>query len=230
MRNFIGLAALSAAAVMAAPAQAAVIVYNSTPTVGWHFGNGNDSTNNAAVLTNDSGYQIYLRAHERLVTPPASDDSGVYSFALGTSPLNFDWGVSANFTATGFGDLNFFNYKGVSALVTVTNLDTSVVRTVNPFVFLDNDYKSGSAQNSIQLNWADLFDPNENGLYEINLSVSGGVFGNGESLSIFAKLGDGLNPGGTGAVPEPASWAMLIAGFALVGASMRRRRTAISFA
>jgi hypothetical protein len=33
----------------------------------------------------------------------------------------------------------------------------------------------------------------------------------------------GLAPGG---VPEPASWAMLIAGFGLTGAAMRRRRTA----
>lgn len=33
-------------------------------------------------------------------------------------------------------------------------------------------------------------------------------------------------PGSIGAVPEPASWAMLIAGFGLVGASARRRRTA----
>ena len=31
---------------------------------------------------------------------------------------------------------------------------------------------------------------------------------------------------GTVAVPEPASWAMLIAGFGLTGAAMRRRRTA----
>jgi hypothetical protein len=31
----------------------------------------------------------------------------------------------------------------------------------------------------------------------------------------------------TGAVPEPASWAMLIAGFGLVGAAARRRRTAL---
>ncbi len=30
------------------------------------------------------------------------------------------------------------------------------------------------------------------------------------------------------AVPEPASWAMLIAGFGLVGATMRRRRTAMT--
>jgi len=37
---------------------------------------------------------------------------------------------------------------------------------------------------------------------------------------------DAQNPG----VPEPASWAMMIGGFALVGASLRRRRTAVSFA
>jgi hypothetical protein len=31
-----------------------------------------------------------------------------------------------------------------------------------------------------------------------------------------------------GAVPEPASWAMLIAGFGLVGVKLRRRRAAIA--
>lgn len=34
----------------------------------------------------------------------------------------------------------------------------------------------------------------------------------------------GVAPPATGAVPEPASWAMLIAGFGLVGGAMRRRR------
>lgn len=33
-----------------------------------------------------------------------------------------------------------------------------------------------------------------------------------------------------GAVPEPQSWALLIAGFGVVGGAMRRRRTALSFA
>jgi hypothetical protein len=31
-----------------------------------------------------------------------------------------------------------------------------------------------------------------------------------------------------GVIPEPASWAMLIAGFGLVGTAMRRRRTAVA--
>lgn len=38
----------------------------------------------------------------------------------------------------------------------------------------------------------------------------------------------GLTIGTSGAVPEPASWAMLIAGFGLTGAAMRRRRAAIA--
>ena len=33
-----------------------------------------------------------------------------------------------------------------------------------------------------------------------------------------------------GAVPEPASWAMMIGGFGMIGATLRRRRTAIRFA
>lgn len=33
-----------------------------------------------------------------------------------------------------------------------------------------------------------------------------------------------------GGVPEPATWAMMISGFALIGASMRRRKVAVSFA
>ena len=37
-------------------------------------------------------------------------------------------------------------------------------------------------------------------------------------------------PAGNGTVPEPASWALMIAGFGLVGASLRRRRKAAAAA
>ncbi|MCG2842180.1 PEPxxWA-CTERM sorting domain-containing protein [Sandaracinobacter sp. RS1-74] len=37
-------------------------------------------------------------------------------------------------------------------------------------------------------------------------------------------IGDPVVPGTPGGVPEPAAWAMLIAGFGLVGSAMRRRR------
>jgi hypothetical protein len=42
---------------------------------------------------------------------------------------------------------------------------------------------------------------------------------------------DASNPGNPNpGVPEPASWAMMIAGLGVVGASMRRRKSAVSFA
>jgi hypothetical protein len=34
----------------------------------------------------------------------------------------------------------------------------------------------------------------------------------------------------TDPLPEPASWAMMIGGFALVGSSMRRRKMSLAFA
>jgi hypothetical protein len=40
------------------------------------------------------------------------------------------------------------------------------------------------------------------------------------------RYGGSLNAGGTGAVPEPGVWAMMILGFGLAGAAMRRRRAA----
>lgn len=39
---------------------------------------------------------------------------------------------------------------------------------------------------------------------------------------------DNINTGASGAVPEPASWAMMIAGFGLVGGSLRTRRTKVA--
>jgi hypothetical protein len=39
---------------------------------------------------------------------------------------------------------------------------------------------------------------------------------------------DAVGPIGGGAVPEPASWALMISGFGLAGAALRRRRTAVA--
>lgn len=45
-----------------------------------------------------------------------------------------------------------------------------------------------------------------------------------------ASLGVRLDTLTAGAVPEPMSWALMIGGFAMTGAAMRRRRPAVSFA
>jgi hypothetical protein len=58
-----------------------------------------------------------------------------------------------------------------------------------------------------------------------------GIDGQGTGIKSFTMSGAFIIASGSftsAVVPEPASWAMLIAGFGLVGATMRRRRAAIA--
>ena len=82
--------------------------------------------------------------------------------------------------------------------------------------------------------WGDLYSANA------FISAFGVGFGGGAGES-FNALADnvvlttdtgsrGYNFAATAAVPEPATWGMMIAGFGLVGASMRRRKMSVRFA
>lgn len=196
------------AAMAAVPAAADTTAYNSTPADGWFYGTGNDySPANTAVLSIDGGDQMYLRFHRTFDTAPASVGN-TYSFALGTDPLSFDWGIDNNAGAN------------ISALLTLTNVGTGQIFSYDPF-FAGNDNESGfgSTQNSFRFNWAPVgFNPNIDGTYRINLATSGLGGGGDRQMRIFAVFG-----AGAGAVPEPSAWALMILGFGLVGAGMRRR-------
>lgn len=61
---------------------------------------------------------------------------------------------------------------------------------------------------------------------DYNDAVVGGIFGNGGPFTGNSNVETWVIRGN--AVPEPASWAMLIAGFGLVGAVQRRRLAAVA--
>ena len=70
-------------------------------------------------------------------------------------------------------------------------------------------------------------------------TVFGGQFGGGWESFLGSmdtvRIFDGVATyseatAGLGGVPEPASWAMMLSGFGLIGAAMRRRQVAVSFA
>lgn len=213
MRKFLVFAA-SAACLLASPAMAAdVVTPNSTgPTGGWQYGNGNDYQPANTLLFQGGGDELALRLHQTFVPAPASDSSGIYHFSLGTDPLSFDWDIGA------------FNHGFDTASLTVTNLLTSQSFSYNPLcpfiVVCINDNTvtaNGSVQNSNRLNYLPVgFDPNVDDTYSVSLTT---YLGNTvqHSLTAYAQIGSGASP----AVPEPATWAMMLLGLGFIGGAMR---------
>ena len=209
MRTMSVLAAIAAAGI-ATPALAQV-VYNSAPADGFNYGTGNNYTPaNAAVQSTPAGpyntaEELALRFHQTGQDAPASDNNGVYSFALGTTPISFDWSVEGS------------QYR---ANITLTNILTGATVSYNPFLPGNDNYAPASdmdlAQNSERLTFNFLsglgFNPNVNDTYSATLTSGG------KSLTAFAKIGSGAP-----AVPEPATWAMMLIGFGAIGCSMRSR-------
>ncbi|GAO40647.1 hypothetical protein SCH01S_50_00140 [Sphingomonas changbaiensis NBRC 104936] len=213
MINHLYAAAAALLTVSVASSAQAATDYNSTPASGWHYGSGNDyAPANTAVLTTVTPYnsdQLYLRWHKTGQVAPASDSNGVYSFALGTTPISFDWG----FTKAS---------APASALITITNLGTAQSVSYDPLFVGNDNYTavgpySTTMQNSARLTFAFLsgvgFNPNINDTYRVRLDVNG-LYGGTQSLSVDAQIGTG--------VPEPATWALMLVGFGAAGLAARR--------
>lgn len=219
MIRMLVLAAVAAFS-FAAPAAAQTVTYNSNPNTPFTYGSGNDYTPaNAAVLTNGS-LELASRFHVNGLPADPSSGTGVYSFALGTTNINFDYSA--------------INYGGPFSTFTVllTNMLTGDTATYINTLIPDANGMARGYQGSQQLRFGFLngsvpsigdlnFDANVNNTYRFDL------IGGDNRLTTFAQIGTGV-----GAVPEPGTWAMMIVGFGVAGAAMRRRRkqAAVQFA
>ena len=195
---------------LAAPAavNAQVVTYNANPTGGFQYGIGNNYTPaNATVLTNGNN-ELAVRFHKTFQVAPASVMNGVYMFALGTTPISFDFSIGG--VTTGGGATS-------NASIFLTNLLTGQTASYNPLFVINDNFTtaSGDIQNSARLNFGFLsslnFNPNVDNTYRIDLTAGG------DTVTSFAQLG-------AGAVPEPTTWAMMLLGFGAMGVSLRRRR------
>ncbi|MEO5493965.1 MAG: PEPxxWA-CTERM sorting domain-containing protein [Sphingomonas sp.] len=208
------LAAVAMGTAIAPVAQAQTTVVNGCPTTPFSYGTGNNYTPcNTYVQTFTNGgdtVELDSRWHVNGVAAPASVGN-TYVFALGSQPLNFDFGVQAN-----------YDLAKVILSISLTNLSTGENHTFDPKVLPDN-YLAGAGrtdtlQNSERLNYGFLFGSNFNANTDVTYKLDWTV--NGNTSTTFAQIG-----AGTAAVPEPAPWMMMILGFGLIGASVRRRRS-----
>lgn len=170
---------------------------------------------------------------------------------LSAAPAHAAVTVADRLSATGTQDI-FFDWIGGAFTARVDGAATNGIADPEIFLFRDNGSSSGALTGA-------LVDQNDDISYPTNLSalisrnlqqgkyvLSVGTynftqaearlgiadFTPGERRFV-ATFADGTTLAGTGAVPEPATWAMMLAGFGAVGFAMRRRanvRTTVAFA
>jgi hypothetical protein len=132
-------------------------------------------------------------------------------------------------------DVDIF-YSDLLAPLTIAHIHCCAARGVNAIIAVDLDRiplpttLSGSFSRSFDLSIADTyraaFITASGGTVELARARLLEAF---DSETAYFNLHTSQFPGGEirgqiGAVPEPAAWAMLIAGFGAVGLAMRRRR------
>jgi len=200
--------ALSAAAIaFAAPAQAAIVVGGFSFDTG-SFGTGLGVHSNGT----QSGPTIGGAVN--------TDDSAV-TFSTTSGNLN----ITGSGEATVNGDPGMENLKVVFAKGwNNITFNFEKLESNAAFTMLVNGtalYNAGNCGICVIGNGANKFTISGSGITELLFNFNPAI----QDAKQFRVEGVSIV-----AVPEPGSWALMIAGLGIVGAAMRRRKTAVSFA
>lgn len=157
-----------------------------------------------------------------------------FSFSRGSDEVLTGTGTFTADDGIASGDTTVFTVTGATGTITPSYLSDPAVYTIDG-IFPNFDFDPFIADNTLTETSSGAITPGV-----IALSFEGGpgaLFAHPQDNAAYAFEGtydidsftvtrDSANASPT---PEPASWAMLVAGFGVVGASIRRRRTAIAF-
>jgi hypothetical protein len=203
MTKLLASAALVSVALASAPASAQLLDFDGITS----FASVDNYYNGGTSSAGDVGpnYGIVFQAGDWITTTgfgETSEPNLAYS-ASGAGWINFLNGTTTgfNFSYGGFTDTTFNVYSGLGG--TGALLASVLIPATTPASF---DF--------IVVPFAGVAH---------SIVISGGVAQFGWDDVTFGSL----TPGG---VPEPATWAMMLGGFALVGSAMRRKKVAVSFA
>jgi len=208
--KFLALLCASAAGIASVPAQAAT-VYSNGPIDGtvtaWTIGGGQVVTDSFTLTgtTTITGFTFggWSVAGTQISTVDYGFSSSPGGVQTGTSALTF----GAVVPGTGFGGaFDVRDYIGSVAPITLS---------AGTWYF--------SLGNSVTTN-------NSVGYWDINNGPSSADIGGSDLAGYYGPTGSSAFTLTSGAVPEPASWALMLGGFGLVGGAMRRRRTSLTFA
>lgn len=110
---------------------------------------------------------------------------------------------------------------GTTANITITDLGQGTSTSFDPGLIGDNATSGNGYQNSENLQFGFLgvplgFQANANDTYRFDFTLSGGSLSTPLGVEAFVQIGSG--------VPEPSTWAMMIAGFMGLGFVAYRRK------
>lgn len=154
-----------------------------------------------------------------IASVPASAAMYTFSFtpsqALFGTPYSGSGTFTTSDTAMTVGGQTAFTITGVSGIINNSAVTNPVGGAYGNYFttggyFLDGSGVNISLANGTTLNF---FNQSSNNLYRINNTNS--------FVTFYVNASSSAAPA---AVPEPASWAMMLAGFGAVGAAMRRRQ------
>jgi len=242
---FVGVALIAATPALATTSISGAVKVDANSTLGAVV----DAHTDAASAVAPTSVQLNAQANS------SASDSGATSTAFsaitanwasadsGSVGLVWGWNVNANGYAgstSAFTNQSYpanWEYSFIASGNGTFSGTYNILGAGNTFglqpLYTSNDWTSGSLG-------GDLNDPTGSGTFSVAL-ISGHTYT--MSIANFGNIGNsaGFVANGsadsnfqwhidyTGA-PEPASWAMMLGGFGLVGAAMRRRKTTVSFA
>lgn len=178
--------------------------YSGVDILGANQYGGSGGSGNFASTSTTSGYSLSLST---------SNPEGINYFGFWLSAL--DSGNTLTFLREG---TTVFSFTPTDVLALVSSLPDYFGNPDAPFT------DQNSAQPYVFLNFYDTDNIFDQVVFSENPTV-GGYESDNHTVGFFTEEGGIPVPG----VPEPASWALMIAGFGMVGASLRRRAMTVAF-